>query len=462
LYETTIMASATVKKTLWAKDLPLDQAIHQFTVGRDPEIDLKLYPFDCIASAAHARMLGKVGLLPGADVAPIVAQIQKLYALSVAGQVRIEIEQEDCHTAIEAALTEALGEAGKRIHLARSRNDQVLVALRLFMRQSAIDLAWRQSQLARALISFARRYAVDALPGYTHMRKAMPSTFGLWALGYAEALVEDIEALGAVYQRLDRCPLGAAAGFGVPLPIDRAYSAALLGFAKVQRSPTDCMNSRGRHEQALLDWCLGVAGTHEKLLWDLSLYTSEEFAFIRLPEAFTTGSSIMPNKRNPDVIELARAKCRELRGLVDSHRGICTGLPGSYHRDFQLAKAPLIDALSLTDTLTQVLTRLVPNLQPQLKNASAACTDELYAVHAAYALVASGESFREAYRMVAAQLINGTFSVNRGSLTAAHIGAVGDMQIEQLESELAGLEQWLTQKSRHHTQISEDIWSVAS
>jgi argininosuccinate lyase len=346
--------------------------------------------------------------------------------------------------------------------LARSRNDQVLVALRLFMRQSAIDLAWRQSQLARALISFARRYAVDALPGYTHMRKAMPSTFGLWALGYAEALVEDIEALGAVYQRLDRCPLGAAAGFGVPLPIDRAYSAALLGFAKVQRSPTDCMNSRGRHEQALLDWCLGVAGTHEKLLWDLSLYTSEEFAFIRLPEAFTTGSSIMPNKRNPDVIELARAKCRELRGLVDSHRGICTGLPGSYHRDFQLAKAPLIDALSLTDTLTQVLTRLVPNLQPQLKNASAACTDELYAVHAAYALVASGESFREAYRMVAAQLINGTFSVNRGSLTAAHIGAVGDMQIEQLESELAGLEQWLTQKSRHHTQISEDIWSVAS
>ena len=446
------------QEQLWAKDLPLDQAIHRFTVGEDPSLDLELYPHDCVASAAHARMLCRVGLLSEADTQQLVSALKRQYQLSLTNQIRIDPLQEDCHTAIEAGLTEQLGEVGKRIHLGRSRNDQVMVALRLWCRSQYLNLGWRIVKLARVLIAFGRRHAELPLPGYTHMRRAMPSTYGMWALGFAEGLLEELEAGEGLYRRLDRCPLGAAAGFGVPLPIDRAFTAQLLGFTRVQRSPVDVMNSRGRHEQALLDWLVSSAATWEKLLWDLVIYSTEEFGYIKLPEAFTTGSSIMPNKRNPDVVEIARAKCRELRGISEMHRQIMTGLPSSYHRDFQLGKAPLLAGVKLAETLLGVMTRLVPVLQPDAARAQAAHTDELYAAHAAYQLVAEGLAFREAYKVTSAQLSDGSFKPDRDKLKATHIGGAGDLQIEQIENELLRREQLLVSRTRQDMQMREDIW----
>ncbi|MCB1598628.1 MAG: argininosuccinate lyase, partial [Xanthomonadales bacterium] len=329
------MTSPTASTPLWAKGLPLDAAVHRFTVGEDPQLDLALLPFDVQGSAAHARMLGEAGLLSSADASALVAALAELKPVTERRELMISDDQEDGHTALEHALIERVGEAGKRIHLGRSRNDQVLLALRLLLRSRLLGLVAQVHALANALLDFARSHEAVPVPGYTHLRRAMPSSIGQWAIGYVEGLVEEMQAADGLWRRLDRCPLGAAAGFGVPLPLRRERVAELLGFARVQRSPVDVMNSRGRHEQALLDWLVSVAGTLEKLCWDLLLYSTEEFGFVRLPDAFTTGSSIMPQKRNPDVLELARGRCRELRGIAEWHRQIVTGVPGSYHRDFQ-------------------------------------------------------------------------------------------------------------------------------
>ncbi|MCB1642370.1 MAG: argininosuccinate lyase, partial [Xanthomonadales bacterium] len=218
--------------TLWAKGLPLDEAIHRFTVGEDPQLDLQLLPYDCLGSAAHARMLGSVGLLPAADVQALVAELGQLYQRSLRLELPIAQAQEDGHTALEAALTERLGDAGKRIHLARSRNDQVVLALRLLQRQAMVDLGALLVDLAASLYRFAGQHADQFLPGFTHLRRAMPSSVGQWAVAYVEALIEELDALPAIWQRLDRCPSGSAAGFGVPLAIDRERSAQLLGFSR--------------------------------------------------------------------------------------------------------------------------------------------------------------------------------------------------------------------------------------
>ncbi len=447
---------------LWSKDLPLDAAVHAFTVGQDPQTDLRLVPYDCQGSAAHARMLAQAGLLEAADAQALVHALGRVARLAEAGAFPILPEQEDGHTAIEAELTRLLGEAGKRIHLGRSRNDQVLTALRLWMREAAVDLGRGVLGLARAFRAFAAAHEQLPLPGYTHLRRAMPSTFGQWAAAYAEGLAEELEALHGLDARLDRCPLGAAAGFGVPLPLDRALSARLLGFSRVQRSPVDAMNSRGRHEAALLHWIASVAGLLEKFCWDAALYTTEEFGFLALPDAFTTGSSIMPQKRNPDVLELARGACRELRGAAASFEHLASGLPGSYHRDAQLLKAPLVAAVDRASQLLDLLARVVPALEVRAERAAEACTDELYAAHHAYALVAGGASFREAYREVARQIASGTFHPDREALRATHVGGPGALGLEGLAAELGAEEAWLEGRAAHFRAVAEDLFEAES
>ncbi|HWS27247.1 MAG TPA: lyase family protein, partial [Xanthomonadales bacterium] len=283
-------------------------------------------------------------------------------------------------------------------------------------------------------------------PGYTHLRRAMPSSVGQWAIGYVEGLIEELEAADGVWRRLDRCPLGAAAGFGVPLPLNRERVADLLGFGRVQRAPVDVMNSRGRHEQALLDWIVSMAGTLEKLCWDLSLYSTEEFGFVRLPDAFTTGSSIMPQKRNPDVLELARGRCRELRGIADWHRQIVSGLPGSYHRDFQLHKRPLLAGMDAAAATLDVLTRLVPVLQVNTARCEAAMSDELYAAHQAYVLVASGRTFRDAYREIGESVMAGAFVPDRAALSATHTGGLGALGLQTAGAELKLVDDWIDER----------------
>jgi argininosuccinate lyase len=395
---------------LWQKGTPLDAAIHTFTVGNDPQTDLALVPYDLLGTAAHVRMLGKAGLLTEAGAQDIIAELGRLLNEARAGRFVISPEQEDCHTAIEQALTAALGATGKNVHLGRSRNDQVLTALRLYLRDSAFALAERTAFLAGCFSDFAARWQDAALPGYTHLRRAMPSSGGIWGASFAEALLEELEALQGVLARLDRCPLGSGAGFGVPLPLDLDYTAQLLGFSRIQRNPADAANSRGRDALALAGWISGVGNMLEKFLWDLALYSTEEFGFVSLPAAFTTGSSIMPQKRNPDVVELARGRCAQLRAWRSELEQLATCLPSNYHRDFQLQKEPLLRCINGGLELLDILARLVPGLVLHPERGQAACTPELYATQEAYRRVlAGGLPFREAYAAVGRELLAGTF-----------------------------------------------------
>ncbi|HKV97306.1 MAG TPA: argininosuccinate lyase [Gammaproteobacteria bacterium] len=444
---------------LWAKGLPLDETVHRFTVGDDPTLDQRLLPFDALGSAAHARMLAHTALLMQDDAAALVTQLAAIAAQARRGEVRIRPEQEDCHTAIETLLTQALGDAGKRLHLGRSRNDQVALALRLYMRDALVNIAAQVIELATAFVNFARTHAGEVMPGYTHLRRAMPSTFGLWAAAFAAGLAEELQAMQAVYVRLDRCPLGAAAGFGVPLPLDREYTAKLLGFSSVQVSPVDVMNSRGRHELALVNELASVGLVMEKFLWDVVLYSMPEFGFVDLPDAFTTGSSIMPQKRNPDVVELARARCRELRGHAAMIQELATGLPSNYHRDVQLLKKPLFAALDIARDWLDVLIRLVPALQVNAERAAAACGDELYATHAAYQHVQHGVPFRDAYQRVARQLADGSFDPDRAALTATHLGGAGNPGLKMIEVQVQDAQQWIERTRKHLGQCEEAIWS---
>ncbi len=450
---------STESGRLWAKELPLDESVHRFTVGQDPVTDLQLLVHDCAGSAAHARMLAAAGLLEADDAAALVAELKRIHRLASQGAFPIPDALEDGHTAIEMALTQSLGEAGKRIHLGRSRNDQVILALRLWMREAALNLGTQVAALAEAFLTFAETHKGEAMPGYTHLRRAMPSSFGLWGTAFAEGLLEELEALQGLHARLDRCPLGAAAGFGVPLPLDRELTAQLLGFAKVQRSPIDVQNSRGRHELALLHWVTTLATLLEKFLWDLSLYSTEEFHFLKLPAAFTTGSSIMPQKRNPDVVELSRAKCRELRGWASMVEQLATGLPSNYHRDFQLLKAPLFAGVACASELLTVLAQLVPALDVDATAASAACGDELYAAHHAFELVQQGLTFRDAYRQVAAQIAEGSFAPRRGAPQATHLGGAGNLALEQSAAELDAARRWIEATRLRHEEAIHGLWN---
>ena len=446
---------------LWSKGLPLDEAIHRFTVGEDPELDTVLLVHDALGSAAHARMLAKVGLLPANDADALVARLAVVAKRAREGGIRISPEQEDAHTVIESLLTAELGDAGKRIHLGRSRNDQVILALRLYMREALLDISGQVATLSRAFLAFSKAHATEPMPGYTHLRRAMPSSFGLWSTAFAGGLVEELEALRALYRRLDRCPLGAAAGFGVPLPIEREYIAKLLGFSAVQVNPVDVQNSRGRHELALLNSLASIGLVMEKFLWDVAIYSMPEFGFIRLPDAFTTGSSIMPQKRNPDVVELARGRCRELRGYAAMLQEIAVGLPSNYHRDLQLLKKPLFGAVTSARSWLDVLIALVPALEVGAAQAAAACSDDIYAAHQAYLLAQGGMPFRDAYKRVAGEIETGTFKPDRQALTATHLGGAGNLGLELIESELSAAERWLMDTRDGLQRAERELWNTA-
>lgn len=444
---------------LWAKDLPLDALVHRFTVGDDPELDLQLLPWDCVGSAAHARMLARAGLLPDAEARALVDGLRRVKNLVAQGAFHILPEQEDGHTAIEAELTRMLGETGKRIHLGRSRNDQVALALRLLMRHRLLRLGAKAGQVAAAFLAFAEAHRDLPLPGYTHLRRAMPSSWGQWGQAFAEGLLEELQALPALYARLDKSPLGAAAGFGVPLPLDRELVAAALGFAKVQRSPVDVINSRGRHETALLGWLASVAGVLEKALWDLAIYSMEEFGFVKLPDAFTTGSSIMPQKRNPDVVELSRAKCAELRGWAGMVQQLGAGLPSNYHRDLQLLKKPLLEGLRSGEELLDIAARLVPGLAVDAAASARACTSELHAAHRALKLASGGLPFREAYRIVAEELKSGTFAPEEGPPGAVHTGGLANLGLEACGADLAAARAWVDDRTAFLDRTLDAVWT---
>lgn len=403
------MTTVTAPVRLWDKGAAVDELIHRFTVGDDPKWDAHLVHWDCVASAAHARTLRAAGLLDAAECAATVAALADISALSAAGRFEITPEQEDCHTAIEAYLTQHCGPAGAKVHCARSRNDQVAVAMRLFLRRHA--LIWLDDflNLCERLLARAGHDGDIAIPGFTHMQPAMPSSVGQWCHAHAEALLEQAAATRDLLQRLDASPLGTGAGFGVPVALDRGLTARLLGFSKIQRSPIDVQNSRGRMEMYALRVAADVGRVLEKLSWDLLLYSTAELGFARLPEAFTTGSSIMPQKRNPDVLELLRGRAARLRARLFEVEQVAGKLPSSYHRDLQLTKAPTIaTALELPEML-HVTARVIEGVEFLPDAAATHIGDDLFATHAALEQTREGVPFRAAYRQIAAQVRSGEF-----------------------------------------------------
>ncbi len=391
-------------RRLWDKGTPLDERVLAYTAGEDHALDERLVRHDARASIAHAEMLATQGLLTHADLAAIRAGLTALADEHERGAWRIELADEDGQTALERRLTERIGPAGARIHLGRSRNDQVLTALRLYLREVLARLAGGARAVAEALEALAARGGGTPLPGYTHLQQAMPSSVALWAEGFASELRDDAEGLEAVGRRLGKNPLGSAAGYGTPgLPIDREATRAALGFAAVHEPVTAVQLSRGKAEAQLLLEVTLLLQDLARFACDVLLYATQEFNFVRLPEAFTTGSSIMPHKRNPDLFELVRGRSATAQACLIEALALCAKLPSGYHRDLQLLKAPLFRGIDLA---LETLAILLPAIGALEFNREAIRLDP--AIHAAEEAnrlaVAEGIPFREAYRRVAAKL----------------------------------------------------------
>lgn len=388
---------------LWDKGAPLDERVLRYTAGEDYALDERLVPYDVRASIAHARMLHARGLLSAADAAAIQEGLTALGEEHARGLWHIELSEEDGQSALERRLTARIGAAGGRIHLGRSRNDQVLTALRLYLRDAVGQIAQGTRSLVGALERLARREAGTALPGYTHMQQAMPSSVALWAGGYAAELSDDAVGIESVARRIEKNPLGSAAGYGTPgLPLDRAATTQALGFGTAHEPVTAVQLSRGKAEANLLFEITLLMGDMSRLAADLLLFYTQEFAFVELPDAFTTGSSIMPQKRNPDVFELVRGRSATALAALTEALAICAKLPSGYQRDLQLLKFPLFRGIDLAlQTLDIVAAALdAVKFRPERIRLDPA----VHAAEEAYALVVEqGIPFREAYGRIAAR-----------------------------------------------------------
>jgi len=387
---------------LWDKGLPLDERVLRYTAGEDHALDARLVPYDVRASIAHAEMLAAQGLIEAEDCRQIVDGLAELEAAFAKGEWQIELEDEDVHTALESRLTARIGSAGERLHLGRSRNDQVLTALRLYLRDAGSDIAHRTGDLVAALAALGERQGEVQLPGYTHMQHAMPSSVALWAGGFREAFEDAIAGFEAADRRAALNPLGSAAGYGTPLPLDRARTTAELEFAATQEPVTAAQLSRGRAESTLLFEITLLMQDLGRLASDLLLFYTQEFSYVALPASHTTGSSIMPQKRNPDVPELVRAASATALACLNESLGITAKLPSGYHRDLQRLKPPLFRGIDLCIETVDIMADLVGSLEFLPDNIR--LDDGIYAAERAYDLVRSeGIPFREAYRRVAAR-----------------------------------------------------------
>ncbi len=389
---------------LWDKGAPLDSRVLRYTAGDDSQLDDRLVRYDIQASIAHAEMLGVQGLLAAQDVDALRGALTAIGAEHAQGQWRVTLDQEDCQTAIENLLTARIGAVGGRLHAGRSRNDQVLAALRLYLRDAAQALRDGAAAVAGSLDALSRRHGAMALPGYTHMQQAMPSTVGLWAEGYAAEIRDDAEGLDLTQRRIGKNPLGSAAGYGAPnLNISREETRRRLGFAVIQEPVTAVQLSRGKAEAQLLFEITLLAQDMGRLAADLLLFYTQEFAFVALPDAFTTGSSIMPQKRNPDVFELVRGRSAVAQAALHEVLAITQKLTSGYHRDLQLIKPPLFRAIDSCLQTLEILPSALDGVRFRPENIR--LDPGIHAAAAANALVAEeGIPFREAYRRVAARI----------------------------------------------------------
>lgn len=421
---------------LWQKkEQALEELIEQFTIGRDAEMDLRLARFDILGSLAHVKMLASCGLLPEDDALQLASALQQYYveveAQVNSGMFTLEPGMEDIHSQVEWWLTRKLGDAGKKIHSARSRNDQVLVDLKMYLRDEIEQIASRTHQLAERFLIRAEQHQHDLLPGFTHLQLAMPSSFGLWFSAWAESLNDDLIVLEAAFRVINRNPLGSAAGYGSSFPINRTQTTALLGFEGLNYNVVYAQMGRGKAEKLMATAMSSIASTLARFSMDACLYLSQPLSYICLPESLTTGSSIMPHKKNPDVLELLRGHCNLLTGLPQTIGNLMTNLPSGYHRDLQLLKEQLFPAI---DTLKRCLDMLIFVLD-QIEVKPGLLNDEkyryLFSVEEVNKLVLSGVPFRDAYRIIGEQIQQDSFRYST-EIHHVHEGSIGNLCLSEI------------------------------
>lgn len=418
---------------LWEKNVQVDQEVDTFTVGKDREMDLYLAKYDVLGSMAHITMLESIGLLTKEELTVLLAELKNIYAVADSGQFVIEEGVEDVHSQVELMLTRRLGDTGKKIHSGRSRNDQVLLDLKLFTRAQIQEIVELVSGLFEVLISQSNRYKDVLLPGYTHLQIAMPSSFGLWFGAYAESLADDLQMMQAAYKVCNRNPLGSAAGYGSSFPLRRQMTTDLLGFDSLDYNVVYAQMGRGKMERTVAFAMAGIAATLSKLAFDACMFNSQNFGFIKLPDQFTTGSSIMPHKKNPDVFELTRAKCNKLQGLPQQITLICNNLPSGYFRDLQIIKEVFLPSF---DELKDCL-RMVTHMMREVKVNEHILDDDKYAllfsVEEVNRLVLEGVPFRDAYKQVGLNIEVGKF-VPVKEVNHTHEGSIGNLCNDQISA----------------------------
>lgn len=417
---------------IWEKGVETDQFVEAFTVGDDLQFDKLLAPYDVRGSIAHVKMLLKVGLLAETEAGELVSKLHELEVEVSKASFEIPASFEDIHSYIESRLIADLGETGKKVHTARSRNDQVLLDLCLFLKDEALTLKNLVRDLFMALQKQAAANQSNLMPGYTHMQAAMPSSFGMWFGAHAEALVDDLYLLHAAFQVADQNPLGSAAGYGSSMPIDRDLTTELLEFGGIKVNAMAAQMARGKLERTFGYALAGLAGTLGRLAMDLVLYMGQDFGFFALPERFTTGSSIMPHKKNPDPLELIRGHCNRIQALPTQIALLCANLPTGYHRDFQLLKDTLFPPLQSLKSCFQMAILLVPELRVNAKAIENDRYASIFSVELVNELVLSGMPFREAYQEVARRIGDGGYEDKR-ELSHSHLGSIGNLGLDRVQ-----------------------------
>ncbi len=417
---------------LWEKDFEINSEIERFTVGRDREMDLYLARYDVLGSMAHITMLESIGLLKADELAPLLSALKEIYALCEKGEFVIEEGVEDVHSQVELMLTRRLGDMGKKIHSGRSRNDQVLVDLKLFTRQQLKDLAEEVKSLFDELIAKSNLYRDVLMPGYTHLQVAMPSSFGLWFGAYAESLADDMLYLQAAYRMTNRNPLGSAAGYGSSFPLDRSMTTRLLGFDSMDYNVVYAQMGRGKMERNVAFAMATIAGTLAKLAFDACLFNSQNFSFVKLPKECTTGSSIMPHKKNPDVFELIRAKSNKIQGLPQQVTLIMNNLPCGYFRDLQVIKEVFLPAFDEMKDCLRMTAYIINRMQVNEHILDNPIYDPMFSVEEVNRLAASGMPFRDAYKKVGLDIEAGRYVADK-NIHHTHEGSIGNLCNDRIE-----------------------------
>ncbi len=428
--------------TLWQKNKTAHSAVHTFTAGNDRAYDLLLAPYDVQASLAHAAMLCKIGLLTAAEFAAIENELQQISERIKNGTWQIEPGSEDCHSQLELDLTRALGKTGKKIHAARSRNDQVLTAIKLYLKDQLEQTAQQVQHLFNLLLTLSDTHREKIMPGYTHLQVAMPSSFGLWFGAYAESLCDDLELLLAAHRVANKNPLGSAAGYGASFPVDREMTTDTLGFAALNVNVVYAQMTRGKSEKTAAIALAAIAATLSRFAMDCCLYLGPNFGFISFPDELTTGSSIMPHKKNPDVFELIRARCNRLQALPNEFALLLTNLPSGYHRDLQLTKELIFPAFATLNDCLQMTQLMLERISVKDNLHEDERYKYMFSVENVNALVLQGVPFRDAYRAVGMAIESGTF-VPETDLQHTHIGSIGNLRNDLIRQQFEGVLQRL-------------------